>query len=76
MRDDEADRHPLDALAEEFTGRLRRGECPSIDAYVEAHPELAAEIRELFPTIVDVERMKARREEATGGADRAGVPPF
>jgi len=76
MRDDEADRHPLDALAEEFTGRLRRGECPSIDAYVEAHPELAAEIRELFPTIVDVERMKARREEATGGADRAGVPPL
>ncbi|MBN1420946.1 MAG: serine/threonine protein kinase [Planctomycetes bacterium] len=76
MRDDETDRHPLEILAEEFTERLRRGEAPSIDAYVDAHPELAAEIRELFPTILDVERMKARRELASDGPVRGGGPPL
>lgn len=32
-------------LAEEFLGRYGRGERPSVQEYVERHPELAAEIR-------------------------------
>ncbi len=49
---------PVDRLAESFLERLRRGEHPGIDEYVEAHPELADRIRELFPALIAIERLK------------------
>jgi hypothetical protein len=48
------ERNPVEALAEEFLERKRRGEKPSLREYVDAHPHLAAEIRELFPALVGV----------------------
>jgi serine/threonine protein kinase/WD40 repeat protein len=45
----------LDAVAESFIARLRNGESPTIAEYVAAHPELATEIQELFPTLVELE---------------------
>ena len=36
-------------LVNEFTQRLEAGEKPSIEEYCQQHPELADEIRELFP---------------------------
>src|SRR2546425_8175782 len=45
----------LDDLAEEFMARFRRGERPSVTEYTEKHPELADEIRELFPALVMME---------------------
>ena len=48
----------LDLLAEEFADRLRRGERPSLREYTDRHPELAAEIRELFPAMAKVERVE------------------
>ena len=39
----------LDQLAEEFAGRCRRGERPTLEEYIDRYPELAEEIRELFP---------------------------
>src|SRR5690606_36700135 len=45
-------------LAEEFADRFRRGEHPSLREYTDRHPELAAEIRELFPAMVKVERVE------------------
>jgi serine/threonine protein kinase len=62
-----SDRHPLDLVAEEFTERLRRGEDPTVDAYAAKHPEIAAEIRELFPTIAEMERLKRRRAKTREG---------
>ena len=53
----------LDALADEFAQRLRRGESPAIAQYAEAHPELASEIRELFPSIQMMEQLALRREQ-------------
>ena len=41
---------PLDGLAEEFVGRCRAGESPSIDDYAARHPEFEDRIRTLFPT--------------------------
>jgi serine/threonine-protein kinase len=45
----------LDDLAEEFMDRFRRGERPSVTEYTKKHPDLADEIRELFPALVMME---------------------
>jgi hypothetical protein len=37
------------SLAEQFLERYRQGERPSLREYIDRHPELAAEIREVFP---------------------------
>ena len=47
----------LDQLAEEFADRFRRGERPSLKEYTDRYPELADEIRELFPAMVKVEQV-------------------
>ena len=46
-------------LVNEFTKRLELGEKPSIEEYCERHPDLAEEIRDLFPTVFAVEDMAA-----------------
>jgi serine/threonine protein kinase/WD40 repeat protein len=59
MADNSSDRYVLlNQLAEEFAARHRRGENPSIDDYCNQHPELAEEIQEFFPTLVEMERIK------------------
>jgi WD40 repeat protein/tetratricopeptide (TPR) repeat protein len=59
MAVDEAERDDLlDRLGEEFAARLRRGEQPALKDYADRYPELAEEIRELFPALVKVERVK------------------
>src|SRR5262245_28190346 len=42
-------------LAEEFVERHRSGETPSIEEYIDRHPELADRIREVFPAMAMVE---------------------
>ncbi len=56
-------RDPIEVIADQFVERCRRGENPSIEAYVSQHPEHADEIRDLFPTIVAMERLKATKEK-------------
>jgi serine/threonine protein kinase len=58
----------FDELAEEFAERCRRGERPSLQEYVERLPEMAEEIREMFPALLEV-------EEVHGGARAEIVPP-
>ncbi len=53
-----ADRDPIDLLAEEFVERYRRGERPALAEYLEAHPELAEAIQELFPALLMMEQIK------------------
>ena len=55
---DEDTRNPVEVLAEEFVGRYRRGESPSIQEYVERHPEHAEEIDAVFQAALLVERLK------------------
>jgi WD40 repeat protein/serine/threonine protein kinase len=47
---------PLEVLAAGFVERLRRGECPSVEDCARQHPDLAADIRELFPVLLLMER--------------------
>jgi hypothetical protein len=58
--------NPLDRLAEEFVERHRRGERPSVTEYADKHPELAAEIRDLFPALVMMEDVRPGKDDATG----------
>ncbi|MHB1560327.1 MAG: protein kinase domain-containing protein [Isosphaeraceae bacterium] len=47
----------LDQLSEEFVERFRRGERPSLKDYASRYPDLAEEIFELFPTLIQVEKV-------------------
>jgi serine/threonine protein kinase len=68
MADFDADRDPLDVLAEEFAARYRKGETPAVSEYVERHPELADQLRELLPPVARIEYMKRRKQEALASA--------
>src|SRR5215813_4722049 len=64
-------RDPVEKLAEEFAERYRRGERPSLTEYTDKYPELAGQIRELFPALVVMEELGS----APGGrADGFGPP--
>jgi len=68
------DGHPLEALAADFIARRRQGEHPSAEEYAAQHPELAAEIRELFPTIGVLEEARQHQEPAPAADDRRARP--
>src|SRR5262245_35079011 len=44
-------------LAEEFLERYRQGQRPSLKEYADRHPDLAAEIREVFPAMALMENI-------------------
>ncbi len=58
MPDESLDLDPLDDLAEQFVDRLRRGEWPALTEYTNRHPELADQIRELFPLLITMEQVR------------------
>ena len=62
----------LDQLAEEFAERFRRGERPSLKEYTDRYPELADEIRELFPAMVKVEQADEGQVDHEGEAEVPG----
>jgi hypothetical protein len=61
-------REPIDVLAEEFLGRFRRGERPAISEYAEHPPDLADDIRDLFPTLVVMEQAGASATSSLSGS--------
>jgi WD40 repeat protein/serine/threonine protein kinase/tetratricopeptide (TPR) repeat protein len=69
----------LDQLAEEFATRYRRGECPSVQDYLDKYPELAEDIRAMLPAMVEIEQVKADhgKHSAPTAPPAAGtVPPL
>lgn len=54
----EAHEELLNRLADEFAARYRHGERPSLQEYCNRHPELANDIRDYFPTLVEIEQVK------------------
>jgi eukaryotic-like serine/threonine-protein kinase len=56
-------RNPVELLAEEFLDRKRRGEQPTLQEYLDRHPDLAEEIRDLFPALLMMEDLG----ESSGG---------
>lgn len=72
MSDRNEERDPLELLAAEYMERLRLGQHPEIEDYAARHPPLAADIRDLFPTIAATERLKARQAQSSGGRATLG----
>jgi hypothetical protein len=48
------ERNPVELLAEDFMARKRRGEKPTLSEYTALHPDLADDIRELFPALLSL----------------------
>src|SRR5438876_3484904 len=61
----------LTRLADEFAARYRAGERPALQEYLDRYPQLADEIRELFPALVEVEQVKEDHQEV---AEQAAAP--
>ncbi|QEH38759.1 Serine/threonine-protein kinase PrkC [Aquisphaera giovannonii] len=61
---------PVELLIDEFLGRHRRGERPSLDALIAANPEHAGRLRSLVPAMLEMEGLGG---EADGGGP-AGPP--
>ena len=55
----------LTRLADEFAARYRAGERPSLEHYIDRHPELADDIRELLPAMAEIEQVKEDQQGAT-----------
>ena len=53
--------------------RYRAGERPTLQEYIDRNPELADDIHERFSAMVEIEQVKADRQQATEHAD---TPPF
>ena len=66
MSESNSDVNPLDALAEEFVSRCRAGERPSLDEFIARRPDLADDIRDLFPGLVVMEGVRPDRGDGTG----------
>ena len=60
-------------LAEEFLERYRKGQRPSLKEYVDRHPSLADEIREVFPAMAMMEKIALADESLEG--DPTGPAP-
>jgi hypothetical protein len=68
---------PLGQLADEFLGRQRRGEQPALTEYTDRHPELAEQIRELFPALLLMEDVRPGQRTLVGaGVGPAGAGPL
>jgi serine/threonine protein kinase/WD40 repeat protein/tetratricopeptide (TPR) repeat protein len=63
----------FNVLAEEYAERCRRGERPNLQDYVDRLPEMADEIREMFPALAEVEQAEgyARGDPSTPPAAAA-----
>lgn len=68
------DRNPMDVLADEFAHRIRIGETPSIDEYAQQNPQLASEIRAVFPAIAKIEKASRHQLSRSGSAVAARAP--
>jgi eukaryotic-like serine/threonine-protein kinase len=62
----------LTRLADEFAARYRAGERPPLQEYIDRHPGLADDIRELFPAMVEIEQVREDHHEA---AEPDATPP-
>ena len=76
------ERKSVEALAEEFLDRKRRGEPTTVEDYAQAHPELADEILAFFPALLTMETLggdaSSRTSAITSVAESpvgGGTPP-
>lgn len=58
------EREPIEWLVSDFVQRSRQGERPMIAEYTTRFPEHAEQIADLFPVVVQMERLRARHAPA------------
>src|SRR6516225_5578177 len=76
MSNSSDERNPVELLAEEFMARKRRGEKPTLSEYTAQYPDLADDIRELFPALLMMEDLGDSSLAATGPQQtQAGPAP-
>jgi WD40 repeat protein/serine/threonine protein kinase/Flp pilus assembly protein TadD len=75
MPSSNAERNPVEQLAEEFAERQRRGENPAIGEYTAKYPQWAEQIRDLFPALVLMEQLKPVGVETTGAYQGPALAP-
>jgi WD40 repeat protein/serine/threonine protein kinase len=66
----------LNRLADEFAERYRRGERPALQEYIDRHPALADDIRDLFPALAAVEQVKEDRRDVPEPVAGGPLPPL
>ncbi|MFM7058377.1 MAG: protein kinase domain-containing protein [Planctomycetota bacterium] len=69
----DAERHPVDLLAERYAEQLRAGAEPSIEDYCRQYPEHAELIRAVFPSVAVTERVSRQQEQQR---QRSAISPF
>lgn len=69
---DEAALSPIDVLAVEFVTELRSGRRPLVADYERRHPDMADQIRDLFPTIEQLETARTHHEKSDTGVASLG----
>lgn len=62
----------FDELAEEFAERYRQGERPSLQDYINRLPEMADEIREMFPAPAGILKVGGKFVQKGGIRGREG----
>jgi serine/threonine protein kinase/WD40 repeat protein len=62
-------RDPVEVLAEEFLERRRRGEAPALAEYLERYPDLADDIRDVFPALLLMDEIDPNLRELSPHAD-------
>ncbi len=77
MGDPESVYDPMASLADEFLERYRRGERPALSEYARRHPNLAVQIRDLFPALMMLEDVRPVPRSPIGhfGQTRIDQPP-
>jgi tetratricopeptide (TPR) repeat protein len=60
-------------LVDDFLRRHRSGDRPSVDEYSREHPDLAHQIREIFPAMIAIELPGMAAAEMTPAAERVGA---
>ena len=79
VSDSDTARDPFEEIASEFSERYRDGEMPSVEEYAQRYPEMAEEIRDLFPTIAAMEQLKEKKapaKPAVGGLELEQLGDF
>jgi WD40 repeat protein/serine/threonine protein kinase len=62
----------LTRLADEFAARYRAGEQPALQEYIDRYPEMADDIRDLLPAMVEIEQVKEDHEQVP---EHESMPP-
>ncbi|MEZ6065971.1 MAG: protein kinase [Planctomycetaceae bacterium] len=63
----------FERVSADFLARHRAGQRPTVELYAREFPDLAEEIRELFPTMLAIERVKLRKEHSSDGQATLGA---